>query len=120
MLKLTENYQRNRRQELGFIIEEDLEKIDALKLGNLNSIRDWGHAADYCAAYQLMLEKMSALYRDSKEMMSYVVATDQCKSVRQFCEEVYQRLGFTGLEWRGKDENEKLIGRFTGSPTFDN
>ena len=54
---------------------------------------------------------MPALYRDTKEMMSYVVATDQCKSVRQFCEEVYDRLGFTDLHWEGKDENEMLIGK---------
>ena len=45
-----------------------------LRLGNLEAVRDWGHAADYCAVYQQMLSKLPQY--ESPELMSYVVATD--------------------------------------------
>ena len=51
---------------------------DPLLLGNLDAVRDWGHSSDYCKAYQLMLEKV----QEARTMLAYVVATDECYSVR--------------------------------------
>src|SRR5579872_1812512 len=47
-----------------------------LYLGNLNSLRDWGHAKDYVEAQWLMLQQ------DAPE--DFVIATGQQRSVREF------------------------------------
>ena len=49
------------------------------------------------------------------DMLSYVVATNQCYSVKQFVDEVYRKLGFTQLVWTGTGIDEKLIGAKTES-----
>src|SRR5437763_536550 len=51
---------------------------EELRLGNLDSRRDWGYAPDFVQAMWLMLQ------RDEPD--DYVVATGQTHSVRQFCE----------------------------------
>ena len=51
---------------------------DCLYLGNLNSLRDWGHAKDYCYAMHLMLQ------HDTPD--DYVIATGQQYSVKEFVE----------------------------------
>ncbi len=61
---------------------------DKLYLGNLDSRRDWGHAKDYVEAMWLMLQK--------DEPGDYVVATGESRSVRDFVEMVFGRLG---LAW---------------------
>lgn len=68
-----------------------------LYLGNLNALRDWGHAKDYVEMQWLMLQQ------DSPE--DYVIATGEQHSVRQFTLWTAQNLGidlrFTG---EGLDE----------------
>lgn len=65
-------------------------------------MRDWGHAADYCGAYHEMLLSLNSAEMDSQqEMMTYVIATGQSCSVKDFVEEVYAKLGFTQLHWTG-------------------
>jgi GDPmannose 4,6-dehydratase len=59
-----------------------------LRLGNLDARRDWGHAADYVRAMQLMLG------RDEPD--DYVVATGETHTVREFCERAFAR---AGLDW---------------------
>jgi GDPmannose 4,6-dehydratase len=61
---------------------------DELRLGNLDARRDWGHAADYVRAMQLMLA------RDESD--DYVVATGETHTVREFCERAFAR---AGLDW---------------------
>src|SRR6202167_6808343 len=51
---------------------------DCLYLGNLDSLRDWGHARDYVRAQWLMLQQ------DAPE--DYVIATGEQHSVREFVE----------------------------------
>src|SRR4029450_6030732 len=51
---------------------------EELRLGNLESQRDWGDAPDYVRAMWLMLQEDQA--------DDYVIATGQTHSVRQFCE----------------------------------
>ncbi len=62
---------------------------DELRLGNLEAQRDWGHAADYVRAMQLMLSGDTP--RD------YVVATGETHTVREFCELAF---GEVGLDYR--------------------
>ncbi len=60
-----------------------------LRLGNLDARRDWGHAADYVRAMQLMLQQ--------PEPDDYVVATGETHTVREFCERAF---GEAGLDWQ--------------------
>jgi len=72
-----------------------------LFLGNLGSLRDWGHARDYVRAQWLMLQQA--------EPEDYVIASGEQHSVREFVTEAAQRLGMriawqgSGLEERGVD-----------------
>lgn len=72
-------------------------KIDSIYLGNLNSVRDWGHAKDYVEAMHLMLNET--------EPDDYVVATGQCYSVREFCIKAFQATGHI-INFRGEGRNE--------------
>lgn len=74
------------------VLQSTMQSVTPLQLGNLEAVRDWGHAADYCVAYQLMLAKLEE--QPCKEMMTYVVATDHCCSVRGFVVKVYKELGY--------------------------
>ena len=60
-----------------------------LKLGNLDSRRDWGFAGDYVKAMWLMLQQ------DSPEDL--VIATGVDRTIREFCELAF---GYVGLDWR--------------------
>jgi GDPmannose 4,6-dehydratase len=63
-------------------------KEKQLKLGNLESQRDWGYAGDYVRAMWMMLQ--SATPDD------YVIATGETHSVREFAEKAFAR---AGLDW---------------------
>jgi GDPmannose 4,6-dehydratase len=56
-----------------------------LRLGNLEALRDWGHAREYVVAMWLMLQQA--------EPDDYVVATGQCHSVREFVELAFSHVG---------------------------
>ncbi len=60
-----------------------------LKLGNLNALRDWGHAREYVEAMWLMLQQ--------EQPDDYVVATGQAYTVEQFASEAF---AVAGLNWR--------------------
>lgn len=70
---------------------------DTLYLGNLNALRDWGHARDYIEMQWLMLQQ------DKAE--DFVIATGEQHSIREFVEAAAARLGMT-LAWRGEGVNE--------------
>ena len=53
-----------------------------LRLGNLDSYRDWGFAGDYVEAMWLMLQQNKA--------DDYVIATGKTHSVKEFCEAVFK------------------------------
>jgi GDPmannose 4,6-dehydratase len=73
---------------------------DCLYLGNMNSLRDWGHAKDYVEMQWLMLQQ------DQPE--DFVIATGVQYSVRQFVDFAAAELGIT-LRWEGADVDEKGI-----------
>jgi len=56
-----------------------------LHLGNLDAERDWGYAGDYVEAMWAMLQQ--------DEPDDYVIATQELRSVRDFCERTFARLG---------------------------
>jgi len=60
-----------------------------LRLGNLESQRDWGFAGDYVKAMWMMLQQ--------DQPGDFVVATGQTQSVRHFCELAF---GHVGLDYR--------------------
>jgi GDPmannose 4,6-dehydratase len=58
---------------------------DELRLGNLESRRDWGYALDYVEAMWLMLQQGSP--------DDFVVCTGKTHSVREFCEAAFEHVG---------------------------
>lgn len=71
-----------------------------LYLGNLHSLRDWGHARDYVRAQWLMLQQ--------PEPDDFVIATGEQHSVREFVTRAAAELDMT-LEWRGTGVDEHGI-----------
>jgi GDPmannose 4,6-dehydratase len=71
---------------------------DCLYLGNLDALRDWGHAKDYVEMQWLMLQQ------DQPE--DFVIASGEQYSVRQFIEISAAELGIS-IKWKGKGVNEK-------------
>jgi len=80
---------------------------DCLYLGNLDSLRDWGHARDYVEMQWLMLQQ------DKPE--DFVIATGVQFSVREFVDAAANELGIH-ITWKGKgidetgtDQNGRVI-----------
>ncbi|CAG9169304.1 GDP-mannose 4,6-dehydratase [Cupriavidus respiraculi] len=70
---------------------------DTLHLGNLSSLRDWGHARDYVEMQWLMLQQNAA--------EDFVIATGEQHSVREFVQRAAAELGITvRFEGSGVDE----------------
>ena len=78
---------------------------DCLFLGNMDSLRDWGHARDYVRAQWMMLQQ------DKPE--DFVIATGRQYSVRAFVEQAGRLLGMD-IEWRGKGLAEGGVDRGSG------
>ncbi|MDE2809413.1 MAG: GDP-mannose 4,6-dehydratase [Gemmatimonadota bacterium] len=60
-----------------------------LRLGNLDSRRDWGYAGDFVRAMWMMLRQ------DAPD--DYVIATGTSRTIREFCEVAFAH---AGLDWR--------------------
>lgn len=82
---------------------------ECLYLGNMDALRDWGHARDYVEMQWLMLQQ------DNPE--DFVIATGIQHSVRDFVNAAAKELGIA-IQWRGKgideigmDPNGKIIVR---------
>ena len=83
-------------------INEGLEKN--LFLGNLDSLRDWGHAKDYVAMQWLMLQQ--------ENPEDFVIASGRMESVRKFVEIAAEKIGWQkhgegpSIVWEGKGIKE--------------
>lgn len=77
---------------------------DCIYLGNLDALRDWGHARDYVQAQWLMLQQPQA--------EDFVIATGEQHSVREFVELAGSCLGMQ-IEWRGSGVAELGVDRNT-------
>ncbi|MFL6574907.1 MAG: GDP-mannose 4,6-dehydratase [Burkholderiales bacterium] len=71
---------------------------ECVYLGNLNALRDWGHAKDYVEMQWMMLQQSAP--------EDYVIATGRQFSVREFVERAAAHLGMR-LSWRGEGVNEQ-------------
>jgi GDPmannose 4,6-dehydratase len=84
-------------------ITRGLARIDAgldqcLYMGNLDSLRDWGHARDYVEMQWLMLQQ--------EKPEDFVIATGRQESVRHFIELTAIQLGWGGIQWTGHGIDE--------------
>ena len=80
---------------------------NSLYLGNLNALRDWGHAKDFVEAQWLMLQQ--------KKPEDFVIATGKQYSVRDFINLASKYLDMT-IEWKGKDLEE--VGIYNGNESI--
>jgi GDPmannose 4,6-dehydratase len=83
---------------------------DCLYMGNLDSMRDWGHARDYVEMQWLMLQQ--------KSPKDYVIATGEQYSVRQAIELAGETLGIS-FSWRGGGTEEVGIASSSRFPEID-
>jgi GDPmannose 4,6-dehydratase len=82
-----------------------LGKRDTLKLGNLNSKRDWGYAPEYVEGMWRMLQQ------ETPE--DFVLATGKTYTIREFIEKAATHVGYA-IEWKGEGIQEKGIDRNSG------
>ena len=87
-------------------ITRGLSRIDAglekeIYIGNLNSLRDWGHAKDYIEMQWMMLQQ--------EKPTDFVIATGRQESVRKFIELTAKQLNWGSIIWDGSGVDE--IGR---------
>ena len=91
-------------------ITRGLARIDAgldqcLFMGNIDSLRDWGHARDYVLGMWQILQQ--------SRPDDYVLATGISKSVREFVELAFQEVDVK-LQWEGKGVDEIGVCTRTG------
>jgi len=77
-----------------------LGQLEYFELGNLDSMRDWGHARDYVEGMWLMLQQ--------EKPDDFVLATGIMHSVREFVEASFKYIG-KEIVWEGSGDKE--IGR---------
>jgi len=73
---------------------------DCLYLGNMNALRDWGHARDYVEVQWLILQQ--------EKPEDFVIATGEQHSVREFVSIAAAELGWN-LTWTGRGIDEKAL-----------
>jgi GDPmannose 4,6-dehydratase len=78
---------------------------DCLYMGNIDALRDWGHAKDYVRMQWMMLQQEQA--------EDFVIATGVQYSVRQFIEWTAEELGMA-LRWEGEGVDE--VGYWNDKP----
>ena len=78
---------------------------DCLYMGNIDALRDWGHAKDYVRMQWMMLQQ--------GQPEDFVIATGVQYTVRQFINWTAENLGME-LRWEGKGVNE--IAYWNGKP----
>jgi GDPmannose 4,6-dehydratase len=80
-------------------------KQQCLYLGNLDSMRDWGHAKDYVEAMWLMLQQ--------DKPQDFVIATGETHTVREFVEKAFKVTGID-IVWEGEGVDEVGIDSKSG------
>jgi len=83
---------------------------EPLRLGNLESRRDWGFARDYVEAMHLILSH--------KKPDDYVIATGVSHSVRDFVKAAAEALDID-IIWEGAGSKEKGINKLTGDVVIE-
>jgi GDPmannose 4,6-dehydratase len=78
---------------------------EKLYMGNIDSVRDWGHARDYVEGMWRILQQDTP--------SDYVLATGETHTVREFIEKSFAFVGTT-IRWEGSGLDEKGIDAATG------
>jgi GDPmannose 4,6-dehydratase len=78
---------------------------ECVYLGNLDALRDWGHARDYVKAQWLMLQQ--------EQPEDFVIATGEQHSVREFVGVAARKMGIR-IEWQGSGSAERGVDVATG------
>ncbi len=78
---------------------------DTLYLGNMDSVRDWGHARDYVKGMWMMLQQPKS--------DDFILATGETHTVREFVEKSFAHVGIN-ISWQGKAEDEQGVDTKTG------
>jgi GDPmannose 4,6-dehydratase len=94
-------------------ITRGLARIDAgldqcIYMGNLDSLRDWGHARDYVEMQWRMLQQQGP-------PEDFVIATGRQESVRRFIELTATQLGWGAIRWQGTGVEETGLRADTGA-----
>ena len=89
---------------LNKILKDDT-NTETLVLGNIDAMRDWGHAKDYVEGMWLMLQQ------DIPD--DYLLATGEMHSVREFIEKSFLIKGLE-IEWKGSGINEVGLDKKSG------
>ncbi|XP_069113084.1 GDP-mannose 4,6 dehydratase-like [Argopecten irradians] len=76
-----------------------------IQLGNIDSMRDWGHAKDYVEAMWLMLQQ--------EKPEDFVISTGESHSVREFVEKAFKVIGIE-IGWQGSGVDEVGVDKATG------
>lgn len=84
-------------------IERGLQK--KLYIGNLDAVRDWGHARDYVEGMWMILQQ--------PKPDDYVLATGESHTVRELVEYAFAVVG-RRIVWHGSDKDEQGIDEKTG------
>jgi len=79
---------------------------DCIYLGNLNAMRDWGHAKEFVEGMWLMLQQ--------EEPDDYILATGKTTSVRDFVSMAFNHAGIS-VKFEGENLNEFGIDQKTGN-----
>ncbi|MCK5374573.1 MAG: GDP-mannose 4,6-dehydratase [Alphaproteobacteria bacterium] len=87
------------------VVEIEKGRCELLMLGNLDSVRDWGHARDYVAGMWAMLQQ--------NQPGDYVLATGEAKTVREFVTRAFSHIGVR-IGWRGCGIDEVGFDKKTG------
>jgi GDPmannose 4,6-dehydratase len=82
-----------------------LGKLQQLRLGNLEAVRDWGYAKEYVVGMHRMLQHATP--------ETFVLATGKTWSVHRFVEAAFRAVGIT-LEWRGRGLDQQGIDAASG------
>jgi GDPmannose 4,6-dehydratase len=77
-------------------------------MGNLDSLRDWGHARDYVEMQWRMLQQQGP-------PEDFVIATGRQESVRRFIELTATQLGWGAIRWQGTGVEETGLRADTGA-----
>ncbi len=82
-----DKYRKKLSGFIGILTDAKVPDYPTLKLGNLDAVRDWGHAKDYVEAMYLMLQQ--------QKPDDYVICTGKGRSVRDFLDAAFKSIGIT-------------------------
>lgn len=85
-------------------------ELTTLKLGNINSLRDWGYAPEYVYGMWLMLQQEQA--------EDFVLATGKTYSIKTFIEKSAKYVGYD-IYWEGEGLLEKGIDKISGKTIIE-